>query len=143
GGAPAGGGGQPGGRVAGEPRGVEQAGEAANPPDPLGSGRPRDRVPNQGHRAIPRLDAYPGAPVVQRIRGRPGGPSPWASRAHRRAPVAAAPSSTCLPRSASATGTGYSPSKQARHSRSAGTVVAPIEAASERNQSQSAPQNPR
>ncbi len=41
------------------------------------------------------------------------------------------PSSTCLPRSSSATGTGYCPSKQARHNRFSGSVVASMSPASE------------
>ena len=41
------------------------------------------------------------------------------------------PSSTCLPRSSSATGTGYCPSKQARHSRLSGSVVASMSPASD------------
>ena len=41
------------------------------------------------------------------------------------------PSSTCLPRSSSATGTGYCPSKQARHSRPSGSVVASMSPASD------------
>ena len=91
---PVGGGGEQRAPVGGQPGGVEQPGEAADPTEHLRPGRAGDRLPHQRHGAIPRLDAHPSGLV------------PRASTAHGRAPAAPTPSSTCLPRSDSATGTG-------------------------------------
>ena len=67
--------------------------------------------------------------AVARTAG-PAGPGHWARPALRARPGHPV-SSRCLPRSDSATGMGYRPSKQARHSRLAGSVVAAVSPSSD------------
>ncbi len=119
-----GGGGQHRVPVRGQPRGIEQPGEPADAAQHLGPGRARHRGPHQVDRTVTGVDVHARGRVAETVLAGLAG--------HGRASCRASLFSRAyLPRSTSSTGIGYWPSKQARHSWPAGTVVAAIRPSSE------------
>src|SRR5690606_17019288 len=99
---------------------VEQAGESADPAEHLGTGRALHRCAHQLDGAFAGFDGY-ATVGVGRLLGFTHDDT-----------ASLETSSRFLPRcAASGSSTGYTPSKQARHNRCAGTPVAPTSSSRE------------